>query len=128
MPSLNSIRFQKFDKYSNPIFIVNSEKEPVNFKRLTKYYTTLESKEYNTFLPIYSNEENKYATIRFKKNSSKYPNFTKNNVYDIKYSIKQKEHEGKTYVNCYINSLKLVSRAPKIDLGQDIDFGESDEE
>jgi len=50
----------------------------------------------------------------------------RNNVYDIKYAVKQKEHEGKTYVRCYINSLKLVSEAPVVDLGEDLQFDDDD--
>ena len=125
MPQLKSIRFQKFDTYENPVFIANSIKEPVMFAKLTKFHKQLQKKNYDTFLPIYSDDEKGYASIRFKKNHT-YPNLTPNAVYDLKYAIKQKEHEDKTYVSCYINSLKLVSKAPKLDLGEDLQFDDDD--
>jgi hypothetical protein len=121
MPSLN-LRFQKFDKFNNVIFIANPLKESKVFNQLTKYCDKLKNADYDTFLPIYSNAEMKYATIRFRYNGK--VKFEKNDVYDIDFSIKKKDRDDKTYVNCYINTCKLVSKAPPIDEGEEIDFSD----
>lgn len=125
MHSLKSIRFQKFDQYQNPVFIASSNKadEKEMYDLLKSYSDKLENQTYGTFLPIYSNEAYRYATIRFKK-SQKYNKMTHGDRYDIEYSIKKKvkPEDGKTYINCYLNKMKLVSKAPKPDWGEDVEF------
>ena len=127
MPSFKNIRFQKLDKFNNAVFIVNSKKEPKAFVKLCKMHTQLEEKNYETFLPIYSDLEKSYATIRFKKNIT-FEKLNKNDVCDVKYEIKQRKHENKTYVTCYIRQLKLVKKAEPEDLGENVAFdSESDQ-
>ena len=127
MSSLQGIRFQKFDKYDNPVFIANSEKEEKLFKQLKKHEKKLKNLNINTFLPIYSNDEKQYATIRF-KNTFKTKEILKalqmkhNDSFNILFSVKQKEHNGKSYINCFIDSILLRERAPEIDYGKDILF------
>ena len=123
MPVTLTLRFQKFDDYQNAVFICSSKRveELEEFKKLTKFYTQLEEKKYDSFLPIYSNSENKYATIRTKKNS----NFTKmsvNAVYEITFDTKKKKKDEKTYINCYLRSLKLIKKAELVDEGSDVEF------
>lgn len=118
MPVLKNIRFQKYDDYSNPVFMATSkEDESANYETLKIYSEKLINREYGTFMPIYHNEEYEFSTIRFMKNSNFRP---KNNcVYDLDFTIKMKSvdkedgDEGlktRTYINCYINSLKFVSK------------------
>ncbi|MHC4236794.1 MAG: hypothetical protein ACYSSM_00785 [Planctomycetota bacterium] len=127
MPSLK-IRFQKFDQYNNSVFIASKcrEGEAKAYERLTKYHRKLESKKYETFLPIYSNAAKGFATIRFKKNP-KYNRMKANNTYEVHFDIKElAKLTCKTYVNCFLRRLRLVSEAPQIDEGEDVNLSDSE--
>lgn len=126
MVNFTNIRFQKFDKYGNMVFICNSRTEPKTFAKLTKYYERLNNMETNTFLPIYSNAESQYATVRFKDYKG-YSVISANDVYNIECSIKKVVKDDKKFINCFVNKLTLVSRAPLIDYGADIEFSEDDD-
>jgi hypothetical protein len=123
MPTILTLRFQKFDDYQNAVFIASNKnpEELEQFKKLTKFHTQLEEKKYGSFLPIYSNPEHEYATIRTLKNS-KFTKMTDNSVYEIKFQTKKKTKDLKTYVNCHLLSLRLVKRAEPVDEGSDVDF------
>ena len=86
----------------------------------------------NTFLPIYSNSVNKYATIRIKRDDSKFnlKKLVKNDVYHINVEISESNYNSKTYVNVHLNHMKLIKKAPEIDLGKIIKFDilDSDED
>ena len=114
-----SLRFQKYDNYGNPIFIANSTKEPEQFKKLQSYHHQLAEQKYETFLPIYSNVEKEYATIRFKGSVTK---FETNDVWDLTFDVKKNEREDKIFIGCYISDLAIVSKAPPVDLGESIVF------
>jgi hypothetical protein len=84
-----------------------------NFKTLKTYADKL-SKDYDTYLPIYYNEQYQFVTIRFAKTQIKPEERC---TYDIDYTIKVKQKDdsnragfANSYVNCYINSMKFVSR------------------
>ena len=117
MPVLKNLRFNKFDKYDNPVFIA-SHKEKENYDDLKNKANKLEAKNLHTFLPIYHSEKFKFATIRFVKNFQKNGDYIKPHpdcVYNIDYSIKTKtkegdHEEGRTYVNCYINTITFVKK------------------
>lgn len=122
MPVLSSIRFNKFDKYDNPVFIA-SHKDKENYNDLKNKADKLNAKNLNTFLPIYHSEKFKFATIRFVKNFQKTGDYLKPQpdcVYDIDYVIKTKtkegEHEeGRTYINCFINTIKFIKKNERSD-------------
>ena len=127
MTNLKSIRFQKFDKFNNMVFIVNGEnpKEVDNYNLLKKYADSLKQK-YDSFLPIYYNSEYKYCTIRFFKNTNLKPEL--NCTYDIDFKIREKVKDdsnragfAQKFVNCYLEKLIFVSRK-KIDQGEEIEL------
>lgn len=120
MSKILIIRFQKFDKFNNPIFCASKDnpEEKETFKTLKQWYEKLDDKNYGTFLPVYST--NKFASIRFKSNS-KYNHMTERNIYKVSFNMMINEREGKTYVNCYIENLKL-ERRETVDRGKIIDL------
>jgi uncharacterized protein YktB (UPF0637 family) len=122
MPNLR-LRFQKFDKYQNSIFICSSTKEDEkeSYDTLKKYYEKIYETT-DTFLPIYDSLEYNYATIRFKKNMKKHNNLTQNYIYQVDFTIKKAERESKIYYNCFTTSIKLLEKAKEIDYGDEIEL------
>lgn len=41
MPKISSIRFQKLDDYQNFVMIANADKEPKQYKKLSRFYKQL---------------------------------------------------------------------------------------
>ena len=124
MPTTLTLRFQKIDKFSNVIFIASGDKpeEKESFNLLTKFSKQLKSLNYDTFLPIYSSDnEFNYATVRTKKNL-KYPNLVENSVYKITFDCKKRTKDDKNYINCYLRKLKLVKLAEPQDEGSDVEL------
>lgn len=118
MPSLSSVKFSKYDQYNNPKFV---SKDGPNFNILKDYATKLIEKKYNTYLPIYYSDIYSYTTITFKKN----PKFTKlspRGLYDIDFTIKKIVLNDKIYINCYINTCKLITKASDIDEGEELEL------
>ena len=124
-----TVRFSKFDQYSNPVFITSNNdckyaynlEEAASYNILKKYHQKLFDKEYDTFLPIYHSEEHEYATIRLKK-SIKFTKMKPGNVYEIKYNIKTVSKDSKIYVNCFLSGLKLIKKADRVDEGDELDL------
>ena len=114
---LKNIRFSKLDQFNNSVFIA-SDDDVENYDILTDYSAKLKLK-YSSFLPIYHNEEHKFATIRFVKNSKFKPEDRCN--YDIEYTIKQKNKDDKVFINCHVNKMVFVSRNI-IDDGSEIEL------
>lgn len=116
-----SLRFQKMDKYDNPVFCASDKNpdEKKTFDTLSSYHASLQSKDLGTFLPIYSSCD--FASIRFKKNQ-KHNNFHERNVYEIVFTIRSVTRDSKTYINCFIDSAKLTKRAIPLDLGTVLDL------
>jgi sulfatase maturation enzyme AslB (radical SAM superfamily) len=123
MPTTLTLRFQKFDDYQNAVFICTAKNpdELEQFQKLTKFHKQLEEKKYDSFLPIYSNPEHEYATVRTVKNS-RFTKMSDNSVYEIKFQTKKKNKDLKIYVNCHLLSLKLVKKSEPLDEGSDVDF------
>ncbi len=109
MPSIQSLRFQKYDAYQNPVFIASSERleEIENFNSVKDTYMKLINKDFGTFLPIFHSDTYNYTTIRAKKNMN-HPNLLVNATYDIQYVMRTVEKDGRTYVNVHISKFKLV--------------------
>lgn len=120
MPFLKNIRYSKQDDFGSAIFLANSEKEYETFKQLTKYYEQLSEANPDTYLPIFSNKKFKYSSIKFKTNRK----FEKNDVYNIKFVVKKKTVDDKTYINVYADSIDLVKKAEPEDQGEDIQLEE----
>ena len=120
--SLKSLRFQKYDKYDNPIFIASASKpeEEDNFEILKNIHDKLEKKEYGCFLPVYNSDTYGYSSIRFKKNVNL--KVMPQAKYDIDYSIYMKTDNNRTYINACLHKVKLVSRAPKEDKGEELEL------
>lgn len=118
------LRFQKYDKYENPIFIASSKMdiESENFQILKEYAEKLEEKDYDTYLPIYHSELYNYTTIRFKKNTKYQKDLIPNAKYNLNYRIKTVAKNSKIYVNCILEKLKMVENAPVVDDGEDLDL------
>ena len=123
------LRFQKYDKYDNPIFIASSPKansnqagESENFQILKEYAEKLEEKDYGTYLPIYHSNLYNYATIRFKKNTKTQKDLIPNARYNVDYRIKTVAKDSKIYVNCILEKIKMVEQAPAVEDGEDLDL------
>ena len=119
MPILQSIKFSKPDKFGNLVFIATDEYDNVNYMKLISYYHKLVLKAYDTFLPLYHNEEHEFASIRFHKGKF---NPVLGCKYDIDYTIKVRNKDDKQFCNCYINSMKFVSKAAVFDEGEELDL------
>ena len=115
------LRFLKYDQYKHPIFIASNRKdtEIASFNKLRDYAEKIREKEYDTFNPIYYDVENQFASIRFKHKGSP---LEFGAFYSIDFKITKKEKLSKIYVNCYIDKIKLISKAEKIDRGEELDF------
>ena len=118
MPVLKKIKFSKLDKFDNPVFIASLKADETNYNKLYKYYSKLVAMKTDTYMPVYHNTKYKYSTIRFFKDHKF--KFEEKAKYDIKFSTNKKDKEGKTYINCYIESVKLVEEAPVYDKGEEI--------
>ena len=117
------LRFQKFDKFGNPVFCasgdnINNPEEAKSFQTLSEWYDKLQAKNYNTFLPIYSMD--KFSSIRLKPNNKF--SMSERNLYTVDFNVRVVERDGKTYVNCYIEGLKLFRRCKPIDKGEVVDL------
>ena len=73
-----------------------------------------------TFLPVYHNEILDYATIRFKfyKGMKLY----ERDVYSVKFVVKKSSRDGKEYINCFVNSIKIHKKAPARNDGEILDL------
>jgi hypothetical protein len=108
MPTIDNIRFQKFDEYS-AIFIANSKTEPKTYKKLKKYHFQLNESYPNNFLPIYHSPQHEYSTIRFKlvKNLKQ---LNPNDVVSLKFKVKRTASTKNT-VYCQLTEFNLISEA-----------------
>ena len=80
---LKNIKFFKFDKFDNPVFIANSTKDPDNFKILKDVYDKVKLIGIDTFLPLYYD----YMTIMFKSNTSK-SSFSNDYLFNITFELR----------------------------------------
>ena len=120
----SNIRYQKLDSFCNFIFICDKENETKNYDKLVKYTSQLKEKFPDHYLPLYYNEEYKYASVRLKKDTKiQMLKLNPNDLVDLSFNIKKKKgKEGQIYVNCILEKIKLVKRAPPVDEGSDVDL------
>ena len=116
MPVLKSIKFSKLDPFNNVVFIASKKTDEENYNKLVEYHEKLGAKDFKTFLPLYHNTQHNYTTIRFYKNNKL--KVDEKCKYDIDFTAKTKEKDGKKYINCYINKLVFVSKPEKFDEGE----------
>jgi len=119
-----TIRFQKYDKFSQPIFVASSDntmnpEELDSHRTLTKWHKALDDKNFGTFLPIFARGE--FASIRFKTNQ-KFTHMQERSLYDVDFTMRTVVRDNRTYVNIYIDSLKLVKKAKPLDCGEILDL------
>ena len=108
MPTINSIRFQKIDKYS-AIFICNEKSESDAYNKLKKYYTQLHEQYPDKFLPIFHSDTHKYSTIRFKL-TDVFNKLHSNDVVSLNFKIKRSASTKKT-IYCQLTDLNVISQA-----------------
>ena len=113
---LSSIKFSKYDKFNNAVFVATNEHNPLCFDIIKNCDNKLKELNFGSFLPTYVNEEYNYGTIRTFKN--KKFNLNEGYKYDISLIVKVKEKKGIKYVNIYIDKLKFVSKPKEIDEGE----------
>ena len=106
-----TIRFQKNDKFGNPVFIASiNEKERKTYDSLKNLYIKLTAKFPDSFCPIYNSEEYKYSTIRIKKQSVPDITFARNDLYKLKAEIRTHVFEGKRIISCHATELEFDSK------------------
>ena len=118
-----SLRFQKKEDYKNSIFIVSPkyDTELPAFEKLKKLEVKLKEMNVGTFLPIYYNDDLNYCTIRFKFLNSPVK-LVERNLYTVKFVIKKSKRGGKEYINCFVNTIKIHTRAKPQDTGEILDL------
>jgi hypothetical protein len=119
MPTINNIRFQKFDKFS-AIFISNEAQETDAYNKLKNYYEKLHSDYPDSFLPIFHSDKHQYSTIRFKILND-FDTLNTNDVVSLNFKIKRASG-GKRTVYCELVEVNLIKAAlPDDELEFDFD-------
>ena len=118
-----NLRYQKKYDYKNSIFIVSPkyDVEKNAFETLKKLEKKLKEMDLGTFLPIYFNDDLNYCTIRFKFLNSPVK-LVERNLYTVKFVINKSIRGGKEYVNCFVNNIKIHTKAKPQDHGEVMDF------
>ena len=123
MPSM-ILRYQKPDPYGNEIFIASNKypDEKESYTVLKKMGNKIEEFDYKTFSPIYYDEDLQFATIRFKHLKSRVL-LTERNLYKVEFVVKKSTRDNLSYINCFVEKLKLIKKAPPRVDGEVVDFG-----
>ena len=118
-----NLRYQKKDAFGSEIFIASNkyDEEKAAFGTLKKLEKKLKEMNLGSFLPVYVNEDLNYATIRFKfyKGIKLY----ERNLYSVTFVVKKSTRDGKQYINCFVDNIKLHKKAPARDDGEIMDLG-----
>ena len=129
MPLLKNLRFNKLDVFGHPLFIADSEKEPKNYNKLKKIYKQLKTSYPDLYLPIFTNEQYKYSSLRLKIHTQITKlKLKRGDTVNVKFSIKHKKTTERESVICHCDIITLVKRAEPIDHGDDVKIDESDSE
>ena len=120
---LESLRFQKYDKYENYVFIasINKLEEETNYNILQNIHNKLEGK-YESYLPLYKSDMYNYVSVTIRKNYKFTDKLVIGNTYNVEFDIREVEKDDKIYVNCTLKKIKLHTRKPKENLGSIIEF------
>ena len=118
-----NLRYQKTDRYGSEIFIVSPKypEEKEAYDSLLRVEDKLKGLGVETFLPVFSNDDLKFATIRFK--FYKGLKLVEKNLYTVKFDVKKSERGGIEYINCFINNIKLHTKTKPHDSGIILDLG-----
>jgi H2-forming N5,N10-methylenetetrahydromethanopterin dehydrogenase-like enzyme len=116
-----NLRYQKKDKWGSEIFIASPKhpEEEKAFETLRTLASKVEDMNLGTFSPVFHNDVLDYCTIRFK--FYKGMKLDERNLYTVNFVIK-KSTRDKTYVNCFVNTIKLHTKAKPQDQGEIISF------
>jgi hypothetical protein len=103
------LRYKGNDKFGNSIFIVSSkiEEEVEAYHKLLHIESRLKGST-STFLPVFSNSNHNYATIRFKYHKGE---LHERALYTVEFVVKEIMRDDRFYFNCFINKIKLKSKA-----------------
>ena len=117
-----NLRYQKQDQYGSEIFIVSNKypEEQKAYTTLLRIEQKLKDREIDTFLPVYSNKDIGYATVRFKM--FKGIPLTPRDTYTVTFDVTAIMKNEKMFINCYIKKIKLHTRAKPIDTGVVLDL------
>jgi hypothetical protein len=115
--TFTNLKFQKEDRFSNPVFIAAESTDPENCAKLKNIHEKLVEREYETFLPVYHSEEYSYATLRLKKNY-KIPKFTEGATYNLDVEIRTNVKDSKTYVNVHLIKARLNTKVARESKGE----------
>jgi len=116
-----NLRYQKSDAYGNHIFIASHKypEELEAFNRLVEVESKLKGLKTVKFLPVFSNKDIGYATVRFKYCTG--VKLVARNTYTISFNISQ-TNGVKRFINCNVKSIKFHSEAKKVDVGTVLDI------
>ena len=127
--TINFIRYHKQTKYGDHVFLANS-KNPIELKNhsmLKSYAAKLRTMTPDAFLPIYCSDTFHYCTITIKKNESmRKLNLNMNDLLSFEFVVRRRNTVDKIHINIYADSVKLISRAAPVDLGDAIDMGDGE--
>ena len=110
-------RFQKQDQFGSQVFIASQSKEEDSFNVIKGFTEKLKGLNLTTFLPVYHSDNNPYCTIRFKHFKNKVK-LNPRDTYKIQFSFRKLTRDDKEYINCYVESIELIAKAPEIDFGE----------
>ena len=118
-----NLRYQKRDSWGNEIFIASSKykEELAAFEKLKRLEGKLREIDVGTFLPVFHNDNLNYCTIRFKFLNSPVKLIDRN-LYTVKFVIKKNKRGDKDYINAFVNTIKLHTKATPRDHGEVLDF------
>ena len=117
--SFKNLKFQKYDQFSNFVFIAGEQTDPDNYEKIKSMYDKLSNK-FETYLPVYHNEQYNYCTIRFQKYSIK-QKLEEGATYNLEYSAHAVTKGDMKYVNIYAKNVKLNTKAVEFDRGEELD-------
>lgn len=111
-----SAKYSKQDLYNNPVFsVLKSDGDSYNI--LSTINRTIKRMKTDTFMPVYVNDDDGYATVRFKR--SRNEEFVQGSTYKLTFDVNKRNHENKIYISCYLVEFSLETA---VDLGETIDF------
>jgi len=118
------LRYQRKDDYHNNIFIASNkyDEELPAFETLKKLETKLKDLNVGTFLPVYYNDDLNYCTIRFKFLNPPFK-IVERNLYTVKFVVKKSKRANKEYINAFVNTIKIHTKAKPQDTGEILDLG-----
>ena len=117
--SFENLKFQKLDQFNNFVFIASEQSDPENYEKIKRIYEKLSS-NYETYLPVYHNEQYNYCTIRFQKFSIK-QKLEQNSTYNLQYTVHAVTKGDMKYVNIYMKNVVLNTKAVEFDRGEELD-------